>query len=231
MKSYRPERRRETRVSPKGTVVVRADTYVMRGRIANISLGGLAVATRTTAPERLLGASVDMSVRLDDRDSGWLELGGRIARIGANRMAIVIGAVPLSFTRIIDETVSRSHRNDRDLSVVLVDSVEERRAQIADAFREAGCSVIEVSTPLEAIVRLGESHFEPVVIAIAESLPMTISEELRAFVDTEHPSAWLVTIGDAVNAPDGFAHWLSAANPDVDLVARIRRLLTTFGRR
>jgi len=224
----REERRHEHRVSPKGTVIVRAGTYLLRGRIANLSVGGLLALTRTTAPERLLASTVDLSLRLDGRDSAWLELRGQILRIGANSLAIGLGVVPPSFARIIDDTLTASHHHDRVLSIVLVDATPRRRSEMTDAFRAAGCAVIDVSTPLEAIVRLGESHFEPDLIAIADSLPVTIANELRVFVDEQHPRAKLVTIGDATSAPIGLAHWLSATNPGGDLAARIRKVLTTF---
>ena len=226
----RPERRRDVRVSPKGTVIIRADTYIIRGRIANLSRHGLATITRTTAPERLLGSAVDLSLRLDGRDSSWIKLSGRILRIGAGSIAMGLVVAPPSFTRIIDDTVSASHHRDRVLSIVLVDAMARRRNVMSEGFRAAGCAVIDVSTPLEAIVRLGESHFEPDLIAIADSSPTTISDELRRFVDVEHPRAKLVTIGEATSAPAGLVHWLSAANPSGDLVARIRKILVTFYR-
>jgi len=168
----------------------------MRGRIVNLSRGGVAAITTSAAPERLLG--------------GY--------------------AVPAGFAHAIDEIVTASHCHRRVLSIVLVDATSARRDDMAEAFRAAGCAVIAVSTPLEAIVRLGESHFEPDLIAIADSLPATISEELRRFVDAEHPRAKLVTIGDGASAPLGLAHWLSAANPAGDLATRIRTVLTTFAR-
>jgi CheY-like chemotaxis protein len=231
--SQQPERRRDQRISPKGTIILRSgrvDTHTLQGRIANLCLNGLSMTTRTSAPERLLGADVELSVRLDGRDSSWFELGGHILRLGATSLAMALVTVPSSFTQMIEEAVGNSHRNDRMLSIVLVDAMAERRRAMAEGFRSGGCTVIEVSTPLEAIVRLGESHFEPDLIAIADSNPGTISDEMRRFVETEHPRARLVTIGDDVNGPDGLALWLSSTNPNADLAARIRRVLTSFGR-
>ena len=228
----RPEdRRHDVRISPKGTALVRAGEYIIRGRIANLGRGGVSVRTRTTAPERLLGSRASIELRLDGQEAAWLELEGRVMRIGANTLALRLDVVPLRFTQIIDETVAASHHNDRLLSIVLVDAMTARRQNMAEGFRRAGCAVVEVATPLEAIVRLGESHFEPDLIAIADSLPEAISDELRRFVDDDHPNAKLVTIGDAETAPDGLIHWLSSANPHGDLAARIRKVLTTFNRR
>lgn len=228
----RAERRRDQRISPKGTAtvrIVRVNPYVLQGRIGNMSRGGLVITTRTTAAQRILGARVDVSLRLDSSEASWFELGAQVLRIGAGSIAMSLLTVPMGFTQFIDDALGRSERNDRMLSIVLVDATAPRRVAMADAFRMAGCTVIDVATPLEAIVRLGESHFEPDLIAIADSQPATISDEIRRFVETDHPAARLVTINDEATAPEGLARWLSSTNPHADLAARIRRVLVTFG--
>jgi CheY-like chemotaxis protein len=225
------ERRRDPRIHPKGTVILRTGTYIVRGRISNLSRSGVATATRSTAPERFLGGKADVDLRLDGQGATWLRLQGQIVRIGSNSIALRLDVVPPSFTRIVDQAVAASHHNDRLLSVLLVDASPLRRSAMREAFRAAGCIVIDVSTPLEAIVRLGESDFEPNLVAIADSLPRTISDELRRFVDVEHPRARLIKIGDPSDAPSGLGRWLSAANPADDLAVRIRTVLTTLDRR
>jgi len=228
--NVRNERRRDLRVSPKGTVIMHAEGCTTRGRIVNLSRGGVAAITTSAVPVRLLGGAASLDLRLDGRDSSWLDVRGRIVRIEDTAIALALEAAPPEFVRVLDELVTAAHCNRRVLSIVLVDATSARRSDMAEAFRAAGCAVIEVSTPLEAIVRLGESEFEPDLIAIADSLPATISEELRRFVDGEHPRVKLVTIGDGASAPLGLAHWLSAANPAGDLASRIRTVLTTFAR-
>ena len=91
----RPERRREPRICPKGTVLVRVDTYLIPGRIANLSRSGLRAITPITTPERLLGARVEVSFRLDGAGASWLELRGRLMRIGAGSLALALDIVPL----------------------------------------------------------------------------------------------------------------------------------------
>lgn len=226
----RRDRRRDPRVSPKGTAIVRAGAQVMRARVSNLSRGGLSMITRAAVPLDMLDCVADIDLRLDGRDSAWFHLRGTILRVSTGSIAVKLEAVPASYASAIDETVRASHHHHRVLSVVLVDASPDRRSAMTEAFRAAGCVVVEVSTPLEAIVRLGESHFEPDVIAIADSLPVTISDELRRFVDTEHPRAKLVTIGDPADGPAGLAHWLSAGNPEGDLGKRIRVMLTTWER-
>src|SRR5207302_3336948 len=155
----------------------------------------------------------------------WLRMRGLVVRVDPGTIAIAIAPVPEAFAVLVDETSNASRTNDRRLSVVLIDATVGRRMPIAEAFRAAGCDVIDVATPLDAIVELGASHFEPDLIAIADSLPGSVSDELRRFVEAEHPGAKLVRIGDDPLEPVGLAHWLSTLDPQGDLVARIRRLL------
>ena len=227
----RIERRQSVRLSPKGTVSIRARGYDVRGRIANVSSGGLAAQTLVTAPDRVLACAVELELRLDTQQAGWLQLAGKILRIGATSIAVAFDTVPAGFDRVIDEALTASNGHGRVLSIVIVDATIERRLRMAEAFRAAGCAVVDVSTPLEAIVRLGEFHFEPDVIAIADSIPSLIADEMRQFVDHEHPRAKLVTIGDGATEPDALVHWLSSVNPGNDLAARIRDVLTRPMRR
>jgi CheY-like chemotaxis protein len=219
------ERRQTVRSSPKGTVSIRATDYDVRGRIANVSRGGLCAITLVTPPERVIGCSVELEIRFDTQQSAWIRMSGHILRLGATRIAIGFDRVPDGFDRLIEDTLNASHSRNRVLATVLVDSNTERRQRMAEAFRAAGCAVVDVSTPLEAIVRLGEFHFEPDIIAIADSLPATIADELRKFVDLEHPRAKLVTINDDVTGPEGIAHWLSAADLGDDLARHVLDIL------
>ncbi len=229
MKS-RIERRTASRVTLKGTTIIRSGNYLLRGRISNLSRGGVCAITRTTAPERLLRTQVEIMMRLDASDSAWLECKGRLVRIGATTMAMTLEATPPGFFRMLDEMHAASDRNDHQISVVLVDEDLERRKGMVLAFRAANCQVIDAATPLEAIVRLGEADFEPHLIAVADSLPTSVSEELRRFVENEHPRTMLVAIGLAPDAPHGTLHWLSSSDLADDLDDRVRAVLTQLAR-
>jgi hypothetical protein len=63
------------------------------------------------------------------------------------------------------------------------------------------------------------------VIAVADTAATADAEEMRAFIERDHPNAKLITIGDEVFQPDGFANWLSSSNPDADLPRRVREAL------
>ena len=221
-----PDRRHHARIDPKGTVVVHALGNAHRGRLANIGAGGLYATTATTLADRLLGRVVELELRFDGALAIWQRVEGRIIRIDADGVAIVFDtptAPPL--LRMIDELTTASHASARVISVVLIDADPPRRAAIAIGFRAAGCEVVEVATPLDAIVRLGESHFEPDVIAVANTEPATAADEMRAFIEREHASSMLVTIGHELLDPAGLANWLSSATSTASLPGRIRELL------
>lgn len=220
-----PDRRKLARIEPKGTVTLHALGDVHRGRLVNISAGGVYVATEVAGPVWSLGRAVDLELRLDGPLAAWQRLAGRVIRIDAAGLAIVFDAPTApALLRLIDEVTTASHASARLTSVVLIDPEAARRAAIAAGFRVTGCRVVEAATPLEAIVRLGESHFEPDIIAVANPRAGT-ANEMRAFIEREHPNSMLVTIGHELLDPAGLANWLSSADAAPDLPARIRNLL------
>ncbi len=219
------DRRRHARIEPKGTVTIHAPGTAHRGRVVNIGMGGMYVATDDNLPDGLLQQLVDLELRFDGALATWQRLTGRIDRIEIGGAAIVF-AMPTApaLLLVIDGLTTASHASARVISVVLIDSDAARRSVIAAGFRATGCHVIEVATQLEAIVRLGESHFEPDIIAVANTQPGGAADEMRAFVERYHPSSMLVTIGPELLDPAGLANWLSEATT-TDLPARIRELL------
>jgi hypothetical protein len=221
----RSDRRQHMRFAPKGTVILAAGDHTQRGRIANLSEGGLLIATRDPAPDELLGRTAELELRLDGQRAEWMRGSGRILRITADAIAIRFEKAPAELVHMIDEMSTASRAHLRTLSVVLVDASPPRRAAMAEGFRAAGCRVIEASTPLEVIVRLGQSSFEPDVIVIADSVPAVVADDLRRFMEHNHPRAKLVTIGDELVEPSGSTYWISSADPGSDLEARVCQLL------
>jgi CheY-like chemotaxis protein len=225
------ERRRYPRIAPKGAIVFRAAGHEHRGRLANLSEGGAYVLTQLTTPARLLARTVEVEIRFDAGHGEWLRATGHLARINGDGAAVIFETLAPALLRAIDELSSASRARARVISVVLVDTDDQRRAAMSAGFRATGCTVVEVATPLEAIVRLGESTFEPDIIAIADSHPSEAADQMRAFVERDHPSAKLITIGDELLEPNGLAIWLSSADPNADLSSRVREALVTPRRR
>lgn len=222
----RPERRRGVRSAPKGSVVVTAGDVVQRGRIENLSRSGLLLSTDRPAREALLGRAVELELRLDGRSAAWLGIAGTVRRVDAGTLAIELAAPPAAYVQLAEAAAAAADLADQVDTVVVVDARADRRGAIRDAFAAIGCAVVEASSPLEAIVRLGESRFEPDLVVVADSIPSSTSDELRRFVEREHPGATLVTVGDEQLEPAGGpSYWVSSADSGRDLIARIRSLV------
>ncbi|HEY4056813.1 MAG TPA: PilZ domain-containing protein [Kofleriaceae bacterium] len=224
------ERRSHARLTAKGTLVVHARDRAHRGRLVNLSASGLFMETSVGPPADLLSRVVRLEMRLDAGLAEWLDVEGKVVRIRPNGLALAFTAPSDLVIQTIDLLSSQSQANRRVLTVVLIDADAERRSAMNQGFRGTGCVVIEGGTPLEAIVRLGESSFEPDLIAIADSYNEVDATAMREFVRRNHPHAKLITIGDELFAPDGIANWLSSDNPDADLSKRIRDVIVD-GRR
>ena len=188
----------------KGSVQIRRGTRIVGARVIDLAAGGICV--RTDIPIELagvIGERVSIHLRLDAVPPRHFALLGHVLRASAstNLIALAFDAVPADFEDWIqDELLPLSH--DVLPHMILVDSPGARRHMIANAFRTAGCHVTEASMPLDAIAHLGQSRFEPGLIAIADSVPEAVAEQLRAFLLEEHPGAHMVAIGSsAVHRP------------------------------
>ena len=217
------ERRKHARIVLKGTAILLAGEHAVRARVLNLSEGGFLGGTLVTPPMRLLGRSVDIELRLDDGLSTWNRLEGKITRIANESLAICFSATP-TLVRLVDGMTVASRARDRVISVILIDEDAARRKLLAEGFRIVGCSLIEAATSLEAIVRLGESSFEPDVIAVADSIPAATANEMREFVGRNHPHVKLVSITDILD-PSINIFQLTPEDLRGNLTDAIRRVL------
>ena len=217
------ERRKHARIALKGTAILLAGEHAVRARLVNLSEAGFYATTLVTPPRRLLGRSVDIELRLDDRASQWIRLEGKIVRIGNESVAISLTASP-ALVRLVDGMAAASRTRQRVISVILIDEDTARRQLLAEAFRIVGCNLIEAATSLEAIVRLGESSFEPDVIAVADTIPATSANEMRDFVGRNHPQVKLVSITDVID-PGANIFQLTPQDLSGNLADAIRRVL------
>lgn len=217
------ERRKHARIALKGTAILLAGEHAVRARLVNLSHGGFLARTLVTPPMQLLGRSVDIELRLDDPRAQWNRLEGKLVRIGDESVAIWLDATP-ALVRLVDDMTNASRTRDRVISVILIDEDATRRELLGAAFRTVGCSLIEAATSLEAIVRLGESSFEPDVIAVADSIPAATANEMREFVGRNHPHVKLVSITDVLD-PGVNIFQLTPEDLRGNLADAIRRVL------
>jgi len=188
------ERRRHARVVAKGAVVLRGAETQKIARIENVAEGGASVTTQVTPPERWLGRIVEIEMRLDAGGAEWMRGRARIMRISAGGLALSFVEPPPSIGRVLGELSSSSRARQRRVWVMVIDPDPARLEVMSSAFRSVGCGVIEAGTPLEAVVRLGESSFELDLVAVADSHPGIGSDDLRHFVRENHGGVTLVRI-------------------------------------
>jgi hypothetical protein len=227
------ELRRTMRVRSKGSVRIRDGARLIRGRILDIGVGGLSV--RAEVPigfASLARTSVRVDVSLDACTKQF-SLAGHVLRSEAatKEIAIEFDEVPRGFEDCVKDELLAAVEHDTLPRMILVDTVAKRRGVFAKAFRGAGCSVTEVSTPLEAIARLGQLRFEPGVIAIADSVPESIAADLREFLCEHHPEAHMVAISGSSRRRHRGESWLSWADTGDDLPLRVGRVITAHGTR
>lgn len=207
---------------------------MVAGRLVDLSVGGICV--RTELPVgliALIGDQVRVDLKLDAGASRHFALLGRVLRVSlpTQRMAIGLDAAPDDFEGCVQDEMRAAVEHDTLPRMILMDTVAGRRNKIASAFRHAGCHVTEASTPLEAIAYLGGSRFELGLIAIADTIPNTVAEQLREFLLGEHPDAHMVSIGRSAAHRDPAGSWLCSTSVRGDLQTRVGRVMTAHGTR
>ena len=186
------ERRQHQRIAPKGSLHIGAHS----GRLVNISQSGVLVRMDRDTPPLAMEQAASLEIRLDTAVATWLRATGRVARIDEDGIAFVFDEPHPTLTAMIDLATSESDMSTRVITVVLIDRDALRRRRMSEELRLRGCTVFEVGSPLEAIVRLGELSFEPNVIGLADSFAAEDTRAMRDFIHRRHPSAQLVTIID-----------------------------------
>jgi hypothetical protein len=186
------DRRRAARASARGRIVILGDGHG-RGKIVDLSSTGIRL--RLSGPLGLyrLDDRVDLELRFDGARGGWWKMSGRIVRIDRRgEIAVSFDDVPTDFEDWVQAELLAVLEAQGEHGVLLVDPVAVRRREVAVALRASGRRVREAATPLEAIDQLGESRYHPQVIAIADTVPARIANDLRGYVRIEHRDLVLV---------------------------------------
>ncbi|HVK87166.1 MAG TPA: PilZ domain-containing protein [Kofleriaceae bacterium] len=143
------ERRSSMRVSIRGTAIVHSQTARVHGMVENLSCSGalLHLATRPA------DGDVEVELQLGD-DTGTLR--AHTVRVSPTRHATWF--VALAFDRVdpvlqisIDASVAEAVRAARSRTVIVLDDLEPRRAQLVDRLVDRGFTPVTPRTPLETI--------------------------------------------------------------------------------
>jgi hypothetical protein len=182
-----PERRTAARVATQGTVIFDADRD-HRGRVVDLSLGGIRVRAAAVPPRLGPGVAVTLQLRLDGVAVAWIELGGVVCRADrAPMVALSFTEIPDGFAALVAAQHDVAAARAACTRVLLVAADPARRLALAGALRGQGCAVAEATTPLDTLVYLGETDHGFGVVAIADLPPGVTAAALAAFVGDAEP--------------------------------------------
>lgn len=187
------ERRHHMRASAHGSVVLRGAGREVHGR----SIVANETSLEVQCPPgfsllALAGASVELEVRLDAGHEGWFLVQGQVARVRpeSHTLIIALEAIPAELAALLAVRPRASQ-----LEVLVVDSELTRRASIAEAFRDEGCHVSEVSTAAEALDDLARVPVKTDVIVVGDTFPDTVGDDLLGQLETRYTNALIVAAG------------------------------------
>ena len=183
------ERRRTARVAARGSVLVHGDLPV-RGRIADVSCGGVRIEPFAGSFQLRRGARCNLELRLDGLGV-WVKLYGVVRRRRGGMVSIAFDRAPAELEDAIhDELLARLECAAIE-HVLVVDGTGPRRVALAGRLRMAGRHVTDVASTLQAIHHLGESQANPRWIVVAGL--SRAAAQLRSYLAVEHPSIPVVS--------------------------------------
>lgn len=184
-------KRHPERAPARGRVMIHGNRPG-RGTILDISATGVRFQLSGAYGPYTKGELLELELRFDGSRGGWLTMRGHIVWLDGGEIAVATDAAAPDLEDWIQAELLAMLEAADGADVLLVDSIPARRARTADSLRAVGRRVSEVATPLDVIDRLGESGCHPRLIAIADTVPSAIADELRAYVRREHPEIGLV---------------------------------------
>ena len=188
------DRRGSPRVTARGSVIV--DHH--RAKITDVSASGVRVARCEPRAAYEVDESIGLMVRFDGARGRWWRTQGRVVRVEADGSVVVaFRDVPPGLVDAVRAELQDAADGEDVARVLVVDPDAGRRGRLAASFRAAGLRVTEAATPLDAIVCLSESRGYPHTVAIADTIPARVADELRTYLELEHADLALVrTPGD-----------------------------------
>ena len=201
------DRRQHVRVVANGSVIVYGRETV-RGRLSNISSGGMLVRLVESDRGCWSGEHVEVELHLDRAGAVWLRFRGEVVRCDQGQVAISFTSVPLDLADVVQDALVSALEGAAVPHVLVVDSNAQRRAPFAALLRRAGCRVAEVATPLDAISHLGGSAIHTWVVAISSTVPASIADEFQRFLAESDAPVHVRMLGSTL--PTSALAWFTA---------------------
>jgi hypothetical protein len=201
------DRREHVRVVASGSVIVQGRGS-SRGRLSNISSGGMLTRLGDGELRPGSGENVEVELHLDRTGATWLRFCGEVVRSDQRELAISFTAVPVDLADVVQAALTSALDGAALAHVLLVDANVLRRTPFAALLRRAGCRVVEVTTPLDAIAHLGGSAIRSWVVAIATTVPESTADELQHFLAESDSPVEVRMLG--TESPTSALAWFTA---------------------
>lgn len=209
------DRRRHFRAQVAASAVVHASRIALRGRVVDLSLGGVRVRRADDAvPCPAFGTPAMIELELGK--IGWVAQDGWIQRSTIDEIVIAFDKLAPQIEDLIEEEVLAAIEAHRRPRMVVVDPSPERRSRVSQKLRDAGCDSYEASTPLEAIDLVERPHNHITGIAVAETLTQTGGDELMEFFAETNPGIRLAMITETGEHPRVSREGIAMVSPDDD---------------
>jgi len=212
------ERRRALRAPVHGTAVLHRGRGAVRGRIENLSLGGVLVRSRDQGATISDDAKslVDVELRLR---CGAVVVTGHVVRVAMTgdeiEIAVRFDLVPPEQEDAIEDEVVGAVAAGRTRPVLVVDSVEERRRGVAAALRDRKMTPVVPRTPLELMDLLSCHERRVDVCLIRPRFAGIAAAEIATAIRDAFP--WVrVIVADDDSDPTTAANNAQAAWDDLD---------------
>lgn len=124
------------------------------------------------------------------------------------------------------ESAAEQDVTARETRFIVFDAEQESRARLSDALQRLGHSVLEASTPLEAVYAMSRAAEGACVAFVGGCLAATTPREFVSFALEEFPRLLLVTGGVDVEVDEQRVHRLPLGDDASALGALLSRLLT-----
>ncbi len=194
----RVERRRHYRAGIEAGAVIHAAQMALRGRIVDLSLGGVRIRrVDENAPCPSPGTAAMIELELG-ASGGWVAQDGRIQRCELGEIVVAFGPLAAEVEDLIEDEVLAAIEAKRRPRMIVVDPSADRRRMVADKLRAAGCESYEAATPLEAIDLIERPRSRITGMTMAEHLTQTGADEFCDFVAETNPNIKLALITDAI---------------------------------
>lgn len=200
------DRRRALRAPVHGGAVLYGRRAAIHGGIENLSLTGVLLRSRETV---LRGVSIEVELRLPA--AGRPKVRGHIVRAerheDGTRIAIHFDRVSADAEDAIEDEVVAALNAARRRPVLVIDGIEDRRLDLAEALRARNMTPLTPRTPLEVVDALSNPKEHVEVCLVSCEFGDVHGRELASFIHEAFPWVRIMYVGNDAEETAEDAAW------------------------